>query len=122
MWQEYYKLPLKVDEFCDIITWTADDKRAFDLLINMPLKQKQMFVAVLNGTSPHRRFKNQFYREGIHIYSKAPELKDTPILRIRGWGYLTGVGGCHLDYETATQIQDEFGDFIVEQLNKHVLC
>ena len=122
MWQKYYKLPLKVDEYCTIITWTADMQRAFDWLINATLEQKQQLVDVINGTNSDRKFKNQFYREGIHIYSKAPELKDIPILRIRGWGYLTGLGGCHLDDKIAAQIQDAFGDYIVEQLNKNVLC
>ena len=109
-WQDCYKLPLKVDEYCDIITWTADHQRAFDWLINTHLQQKQMLVAVINGTNSVRRFKNQFYREGIYIYSKAPELKDVPIFRIRGWGYLTGIGGLHLSSEEAIKIQDEFGD------------
>jgi hypothetical protein len=117
--KEVYKFPLKVDEYCDIITWTADKQRAFDWLINATLEQKQQLVDVINGTNSDKRFKNQFYREGIHIYSKASELKEVPILRVRGWGYLTGIGGLHLPQEEAIKIQDEFGDYIVEQLNKN---
>lgn len=119
-WQEYYKFPLKVDEYCTIITWDANSQRAFDWLINATLEQKQQLVDVINGVHSDKKFKNKFYRDGIHIYSKAPELKDTPILRIRGWGYLTGTGGCHLDHKTAAQIQDAFGDYIIEQLNKNI--
>ena len=119
-WQEYYKLPLEVDEGCPIITWDANNHRAFDWLTSGALEQKRQIVNVINGVDSDRKFKNQFYREGIHIYSKAPELKEIPILRIRGWGYLTGIGGCHLDHETAIQIQDAFGDYIVEQLNKNL--
>ena len=119
-WQEYYKLPLKVDEYCDIITWTADQQRAVDWLVDINLEKKQQIIDVINGTSSNRKFKHKFYRDGIHIYSEAPELKDAPILRVRGWGYLRGIGGCHLDHETAVQIQDAFGDYIVEQLNKNV--
>lgn len=119
MWQEYYKLPLKVDEYCTIITWTAENQRAFDWLINATLEQKQQLIDVINGANSDRKFKNQFYREGIHIYSKASELKEVPILRVRGWGYLTGIGGLHLSQEEAIKIQDEFGDYIVEQLNKN---
>ena len=120
-WQEYYKLPLKVDEDCTIITWDANNRRAFDWLINGTLEQKERVVDLINGSNSNKKLKNQFYREGVHIYSKSPALKDVPILRIRGWGYLTGVGGCHLDHEIAAQIQDAFGDYIVEQLNKNVL-
>lgn len=119
-WQEYYKLPLKVDEYCTIITWTTDMQRAVDWLIDGDFEQKQQIIDVINGINSDRKFKHKFYRDGIHIYSEAPEL-NSPILRIRGWGYLTGVGGCHLNHETAAKIQDAFGDYIVEQLNKNVL-
>lgn len=117
--KDVYKFPLKVDEYCPIITWTADKQRAFDWLIKATLEQKQQLVDVINGTNSDKKFKHQFYRDGIHIYSKAPELKEVPILRIRGWGHLTGTGGLHLPDEEAIRIQDEFGDYIVEQLNKN---
>lgn len=119
MWQEYYKLPLKVDEYCDIITWTADRQRAFDWCVNIPLNKKQELVDVLNNTIQHS-FKYKFYREGIGIYSDNPIFKGEPVILIRGWGYLTGCGACNLDSETAAKIQDAFGDYIVEQLNKNV--
>ena len=118
--KDVYKFPLKVDEYCDIITWTAENQRAFDWLVDVTLEQKQQIVDVINGTNSDRRFKNQFYREGIHIYSKASELKNVPIITIRGWGYLTGIGGLHLALEEAIKIQDAFGDYIVEQLNKSI--
>ena len=121
MWQEYYKIPLEVDEHCDIITWTADGKRAFDWLIGCDLEKKQEVVKIINGEESDKKFKRKFYRKGIHIFNEA-SITEYPILRIRGWGYLTGVGGCHLDREIAAQIQDAFGDYIVEQLNKNVLC
>ena len=121
MWQEYYKLPLKIDEYCDIITWTADKKRAFDWCADVGPEKQQELVDVINGTKQHQ-FKYKFYREDSYIFSENPIFKEEPVLRIRGWGYLTGVGGCHLNRETAAQIQDEFGDYIVEQLNKNVLC
>ena len=69
MWQEYYKLPLKVDEYCTIITWTADMQRAFDWFINGALEQKKQIVNVINGTNYDRKFENQFYREGIHAWT-----------------------------------------------------
>lgn len=121
MWQEYYKLPLKVDEYCDIITWTADGQRAFDWLIGCDLEKKQELIKIINGEESDKKFKHGFYREGIHIFSKA-SITEYPILRVRGWGHLTGVGGHHLDRDIAVQIQDAFGDYIVEQLNKNVSC
>lgn len=41
-------------------------------------------------------------------------------LVVRGWGYLTGVGGLNLPDEEAAKIQDEFSDWIYEILKAHV--
>ena len=118
MFKEVYKFPLQVDEFCDIITWTADKHRAFDWCVNISYDKKQELIDMINGTKQHQ-FKYKFYREGIEIYSENPVFNEEPVLLIRGWGYLTGPGGLHLPQEEAIRIQDEFGDYIIEQLNKN---
>ena len=117
-WQDCYQFPLKVDEYCPIITWTANKQRAFDWCVNISYEKQQELIDVLNGTKQFQ-FKHKFYREGIEIHSENPIFKGKPILLIRGWGYLTGVGGLHLSQEEAVKIQNEFGDYIVEQLNKN---
>lgn len=38
---------------------------------------------------------------------------------MRGWGYLTGPGGLHLDDETAAAIQDARARYAVEAVNNH---
>lgn len=116
--KEVYKFPLKVDESCPIITWTADKQRAFDWCVNISLEKQQELVDMINGIKQYQ-FKYKFYREGIEIHSENPIFKGEPVLLIRGWGYLTGTGGLHLPQEEAIRIQDEFGDYIVEQLNKN---
>ena len=116
--KEVYKFPLKVDEYCPIITWTADKQRAFDWCVDVSSEKQQELIDMINGTKQHQ-FKHKFYREDIEIYSENPIFKGEPILLIRGWGYLTGPGGLHLSQEEAIRIQDEFGDYIVEQLNKN---
>ena len=45
------------------------------------------------------------------------DINNVPILLIRGWGMLTGVGGYNLDPNVAAQIQDDFAEFILKQLN-----
>ena len=40
------------------------------------------------------------------------------IAELRGWGYLTGTGGLHLDNETACEIQDARGEFIAKCINE----
>ena len=37
---------------------------------------------------------------------------------IRGWGHLIGTGGLHLNDEDAAKIQDDFGQYIIDTLNK----
>lgn len=116
--KEVYKFPLKVDEYCPFITWTADNQRAFDWCVDVSYEKQQELIDMINGTKQHQ-FKYKFYREDIEIYSDNPIFKGEPILMIRGWGYLRGPGGLHLPVEEAIRIQDEFGDYIVEQLNKN---
>lgn len=119
-WQDVYKLPLKVEKYCPIITWTADNQRAFDWCIDdVSFEKQQEIIDVINGTKQHQ-FKHKFYRKDIEIYSDNPIFEGKPILLIRGWGYLTGIGGLHLSDEEAIKIQDEFGDYIIEQLNKQI--
>jgi hypothetical protein len=115
--KDVYKFPLKVDDYCPIITWTADKQRAFDWCVDISLEKQQELIDVLNGAKQHQ-FKYKFYREDIEIYSENPIFKGKPVLCIRGWGYLTGPGGLHLSAEEAIKIQNDFGDYIVEQLNK----
>lgn len=44
------------------------------------------------------------------------------VLVVRGWGYLTGVGGLNLPEEEAVKVQDEFAEWIFETLKAHVVC
>ena len=39
-----------------------------------------------------------------------------PQLLVRGWGYLTGVGGLHLDADQAVALQNELVDYCVSRL------
>lgn len=99
----------------ELKVFTADDKMALDWCRNFTSPVKHQVIDIINGTQKPLHNNNQFYRDGVLIYHKDIQ---KPILRIRGWGYLTGTGGLHLSQEEAIKIQDEFGDYIVEQLNK----
>lgn len=116
--KDVYKLPLKVDDYCPVITWTANKQRAFDWCVDVSPEKQQELIDMINGTKQHQ-FKYKFYRKDSYIFSENPIFKEEPVLSIRGWGYLTGPGGLHLSEEEAIRIQDEFGDYIVEQLNKN---
>lgn len=42
------------------------------------------------------------------------------IIRIRGWGHLTGCGALNLPSEKAAKIQDDFGEWIVKKLKQEI--
>ena len=39
---------------------------------------------------------------------------------VRGWGYLTGVGGLNLPEKEAMKIQDEFAEWLSDKLKAHI--
>lgn len=43
---------------------------------------------------------------------------DRMVLDIRGWGYLTGKASLNLSDEDATNIQDQFGYWVANKLNR----
>lgn len=51
--------------------------------------------------------------------SKNAEILDCgkPYIVIRGWGYLTGMGGLNLGPDKASEIQDEFAQWIIHTLS-----
>lgn len=112
-WQDVYKLPLHMWEGFEIKVFTSDDKMAFDWCNNFISDFKKKVIAIINGEQKPP-YKDKFYRDGILIYHKDIS---QPILRIRGWGHLTGVGALHLSEDEAIRIQNEFGDYIIKQLN-----
>ena len=73
---------------------------------------KHKLVGIVNGSEEKIRKDVEFRYENGTIYAN-----DLHFIWVRGWGYLTGTGGLHLDEATASQLTDDFGNFIVEQFN-----
>lgn len=55
----------------------------------------------------------------LYIWATGPNGQEFPIADIRGWGYLTGVGGLNLSDDDAAAIQDTNAEFIVLACNSH---
>ena len=124
--REYFKFPLKMWEHMEIKVFTAEDKMAFDWMLNIPREIKDAFVSIINGErEPKYKVKKEFYHknDGI-VYCKMLEGKDVgdeyKVFRIRGWGMLTGVGGYNLDPDVAAQVQDDFMNYCINRLNGKV--
>lgn len=123
---KYYKFPLKMWEGTTGKVFTDDNNMAFDWLLPYGEKYngiKQRLLNRINGYDyTSWSVKKTFYKssEG-HIVCRVEEGKNAGneirVLLIRGWGMLTGVGGYNLDPSIASQIQDDFTEFILKQLN-----
>ena len=128
--KEVYKLPLKNAEDCPFMVLTADDQRAFDFEwpgwptyekgLGIDSKSIHDIIAKLNGNDSIilENYYNFSYKDGEIWAFSTKAKKKKHIMLIRGWGHLTGTGGLHLKDEDAAKIQDGFGQYIVETLNK----
>ena len=121
--KNYFKFPLKMWEHLDIKVFTDDDRMAFDWFINMSRNIKDLYVAKINGENnkPYKVKKTFYHKNDGIVYCRIEEGEDAgkevKFFRIRGWGMLTGTGGYHLDSDVAAQVQDDFMNYCINQLN-----
>ena len=79
----------------------------------------ERIISVLNGEVGVKQFlkvgtdKDKQY---IAVSDDIDTDKIKPQLLVRGWGYLTGVGGLHLDADQAIALQNELVDYCVSRL------
>ncbi len=106
--KDYFKFPLKIVE--DLV-FTADGKRALDFARNLTNFQRRNILQILNGEDQRSTDLELTYKDGEVMH------KGEHFITIRGWGYLTGIGGLNLHNDIAEDIQDEFGKYIVLKLN-----
>ena len=125
--KKYYKFPLKMWEHFTGKVFTQDNKMAFDWLIPYGEKYnsiKQRHLDKINGLESivPKEGVTYFYKDGkiiAHVDNKDDgDINNVPILLIRGWGMLTGIGGYNLKSNKAAEIQDAFANYCVEMLNK----
>jgi hypothetical protein len=119
IWKEYFKLPFQLlgSKVLDV-----NAHMVFDFM--QPWLDKSETVLVLSKSDQQRvvdcinndyilKKECTFSFEGIDLF-----LNDLQFGRIRGWGYLTGVGGCKLDSDKAVEIQNSLGEYIISKLNE----
>lgn len=123
---KYYKFPLKMWEGTTGKVFTDDNNMAFDWLLPHGKQYngiKQRLLDRINGYdyTPWGTKKTFYENDNGHIVCKIEEGEnagnEVKVLLVRGWGMLTGVGGYNLDPSVASQIQDDFTEFILKQLN-----
>lgn len=110
-WKDVYRLPLRLDKS---IFWVYDNNYNFVFQFEIDDEEYQeKIIRILNKKSDSNIDDYYEYRNTLILDSKGNE-----IIMIRGYGYLTGKGGLNLSDEEACNIQDTFGQFIVDRLNE----
>ncbi len=106
---DVYQLPLEENH-----GWIYDQKGnfVFQFMIDDE-KTERKILNVINGEENFKNLDLVFKHEKGQIVDKS----GLPIILIRGWGNLTGIGAMNLSVEEASNIQDTFASFIVERLN-----
>ena len=95
-WEDVYKLPLKNE---GSYVFASNRVMAFVWLVSVSEEDKNKLISIINGDSKLRCKGDWTIQDDIELC-----YNNVPILMIRGWGYLTGVGGLHLPADKAFEI------------------
>lgn len=114
-WDDIYKLPLYQE---DLGSQVYDAERNFVFQFEeLSKEEEQALINVLNDDTPLDEPMEVFFNQANgEIFNKNEVL----IITIRGWGNLTGIGAHNLSSDDACSIQDTFGQWIVNKLNKNI--
>lgn len=106
-WEQVYQLPLKYDEM--LYAWSKNNTMA--LMFNKVVKEddRETIVKTINGESDMKI-------EGLDFKGCDFFINGNYAFCVRGWGYLTGIGGLGLTANKACEIQYGFIRHIYEKL------
>ena len=76
--------------------------RCFDWVVRIDTQTRKELIRILNGNSKKRVKHKVKYDKGMI------SINGVNIMRIRGWGHLTGCGALNLSEKEAAKIQDDF--------------
>ena len=114
-WDAIYELPLRKNEY-GYQVYNQKDNFVFEF--NYSAKPSttstKLLLEVLNGEKTLIESNNFTNKDGEILY------KGIPMITIRGWGNLTGVGSYNLQDEIAGNIQDTFAEWITNKLNNKI--
>ena len=112
MWKRYFQMPFVNGH--DIYIFDSNRHPIADFAMGFTKGSCDRIVECLNG---------KYISTESHLYTLSEDkdmiLRDGfDMIRMRGWGYLTGRGGCNLPPVKAIHIQNSLAEFICEMLNK----
>lgn len=109
-WQQIWKPPFRKDKYSDWVL-DRDDRFVFQFEQVRP-EEEVKILNLINGIKEEPFEEALSYRDTLVRDEQGRDL-----IMLRGWGYLTGIGGLNLPFEEASNIQDTFGAFILSKLN-----
>lgn len=122
-WKDIYELPFSYPEHEDeySIARVYDNKGqfTFEFRRTSPDTRKKI-LSIINGEDSLKsnnliKFE---YNKCHQIITTELNGKKIDVIQIRGWGYLTGIGGHYLKNREAINVQDTLGQYIVDRLNR----
>lgn len=129
-WEDVYVLPLRplFNSYSKIVT--SQTRMAFDFIGDyfvisdvdcktLSTHDKEKIVKVLNDEL-NEKGEKILIKSNLTLTHERNLLKVNGLVFavIRGWGYLTGVGGFNVSSEEAQRIQNDFAEFIVKKLQQ----
>lgn len=111
MWEKYFKMPFK--NGFDVYIFDASGNPVANFIGEFTEGSRDKIVDCINGNYKSE-CKNIFELSKDKDYILMDEI---PILLIRGWRHLTGVGGYGLSPEKAIEVQNSLAEYICERLN-----
>lgn len=97
--------------------WVSNEKgvHCFNFIAPMHDETRKRILDILNGESKQAvKCEVEYHGDG------KVSMKGIVIMRIRGWGHLTGCSALNLPPEEAAKIQDDFGEWIVKKLKQEI--
>jgi len=108
MIQNIFKQPFHTDEYRMYI-FDANNHICFNILTEDEFLCYDILDA-MNDKKIDKKYDN------IRIDDEYLYINDSPVLLVRGWGYLRGTGGLHLSIEDAIKAQKELLEYVKNKL------
>lgn len=112
LFEKAFKLPFNLGKIGSHI-WDANGEM-IGMVPDIEKEIRQEVIDTINGFTNRRMTNNVEYDKDTGFIT----VDGFKFILIRGWGYLTGVGGLNLPDDEAIAIQDDLAKYIVERLTK----
>ena len=107
--KDVYKPPFIVRN--DMCVLSSSSVKVFSAFTPDAQEHRVRIVKIINGDPSAEKYnKNDIISQGAKLCVCGS------MIFIRGWGILTGIGGFHLPREEAAKMQDEFINWLIEEI------